>query len=90
MKKDTEYCLDPSHGSVLDYRARGTRSMTRMTRAEENRVRMLVNGFLHSDITAVEFRAELDQIMGRNAHKKTRRGASHTMDSPRDMRSAVA
>ena len=87
MKKGTEYCLDLSHGSVLAYRATGTRSMTR---AEENRVRMLVHGFLQSDITAVEFKAELDQITGRNAHNKTRRAASHTGDSPQDMRSAVA
>ena len=63
MKKGIEYCLDPSHGSVLAYRARGTRSMTR---AEENRVRMLVHGFLQSDITAVEFRVELGQITGRS------------------------
>ena len=87
MKKGIEYCLDPSHGSVLAYRARGTRSMTR---AEENRVRMLVHGFLHSEITAVEFQSELGQITGRNAHNKTRRAASHTVDTPQDMRSAVA
>jgi len=87
VKKDTEYCCDPSHGSVLAYRARGTRSMIRV---EENRVRMLVHGFLHSDITAVEFQAEPGQITDRNAHNKTRRAASHTVDSPQDIRSAVA
>lgn len=87
MKKDTEYCFDPSHGSARAYRARGTRSITR---AEEDRVRMLVHGFLHSEITAVEFQAELGQITGRNAHNKARRAASHTVDTPQDMRSAVA
>jgi hypothetical protein len=87
VKKDTEYCFDPSHGSVLAYRAKGTRSMTR---AEENRVRILVHGFLHSDITAVEFQAELSQITGRNAYNKTRSAACHTVASPQDMRSAVA
>jgi hypothetical protein len=61
-----------------------------MTRAEENRVRMLVHRFLHNDITAMDFKAELDQITGRNAHNKTRRAASHTVGSPQDMRSAVA
>lgn len=87
MKKDTEYCFDPSQGSALAYRARGTRSITR---AEEDRVRMLVHGFLHSEITAVEFQSELGQITGRNAHNKTRRAASHTVDTAQDMRSAVA
>ena len=87
MKKDTEYCCDPSHGSVLAYRAMGTLSITR---AEEDRMRMLVHGFLHSDITAVEFQSELGQFTGRNAHNKTRRAASHTVDTPQDIRSAVA
>ena len=49
-----------------------------MTRAEENRVRKLVHRFLHSDITAVEFREELDWITGKKTHEKTRRDASDT------------
>jgi len=41
-----------------------------MTRAEENKVRNLVHGFLHSDITAEEFREELDRITGRNTSRR--------------------
>ena len=47
-----------------------------MTRAEENKVRNLVHGFLHSDITAMEFREELERITGRKKHKETRRAAA--------------
>ena len=47
-----------------------------MTKAEENKVRKLVHGFLHSDITAVEFQEELDRITGRKKHKNVRRAAS--------------
>ena len=50
-----------------------------MTRAEENKVRNLVHGFLHSGITAMEFREELDRITGRKKHKKARRPASDTL-----------
>jgi len=53
-----------------------------MTRAEENKVRNLVHGFLHSDITAMEFREELERITGRKKHKKTRRAASDTVGTP--------
>jgi len=54
-----------------------------MTRAEENKVRNLVHGFLHSDITAMEFREELDRVTGRKMHKKARRVASDAVDFPR-------
>ena len=54
-----------------------------MTRAEENKVRNLVHGFLHSDITAKEFREELDRITSRKRHKKARRAASDTLGIPR-------
>jgi hypothetical protein len=53
-----------------------------MTRAEENRVRRLVHSFLHSDITAMEFREELNRITHRKKHKKSRRVASVTVGIP--------
>jgi len=46
-----------------------------MTSAEENRVRKLVHGFLYSDITATEFREELDRITGRKKHNKARKAS---------------
>jgi hypothetical protein len=53
-----------------------------MTRAEENKVRNLVHGFLHSDITAMEFREELELITGRNTYEKNRIASFDTVNSP--------
>ena len=53
-----------------------------MTRAEENRVRNLVHGFLHSDITAMELREELELITGRNTYEKNRIASSDIVNSP--------
>ena len=54
-----------------------------MNKSEKNKVRDLVHGFLHGDITTVEFREELNRITGRNTSRKTRRTASDTMGTPR-------
>lgn len=53
-----------------------------MTKVEENKVRKLVHEFLHSDITAVEFREELDRITGRRKPKKSRKAAFHGGGDP--------
>jgi hypothetical protein len=52
-----------------------------MTRAEENKVRNLVHGFLHSDITAMEFREEVELITGRNTYQKNRIASLDTVSS---------
>ena len=54
-----------------------------MNKSEKDKVRDLVHGFVHDDITTVEFREELNRITGRNTSRKTRRTASDTMGTPR-------
>lgn len=56
-----------------------------MTRSKENRVRKLVHGFLHDEITSVEFKEELALITGRKPRNKIRRAVFDQVSTPSAM-----